>query len=125
MSHVFELYKKGKNEPISLVEIDKEICNHLGVEPDSEKYVYNWMDNLGAFLALGMPFNRILKIYTTDPLKDISFVHRLLTLSKEDQEKELQNRKNTDEVFTKIVIFLRKNYEVRAWREHGFATDKG
>jgi len=122
MSHVFELYEKGKNEPIPFVEIDKEICNHLGVEPDNEKYAYNWMDSLGTFLALGMSFNKILKFYTEDPLKDTSFVRWLLTLSKEDQEKELQNRKNTDEVFAKIVIFLRKNYKVRAWRELGFAN---
>jgi hypothetical protein len=47
---------KARVEGKDLIQIDADICAHLGVEVDEVKWYRGWMDNIGFSLAVGKSF---------------------------------------------------------------------
>jgi hypothetical protein len=59
MPVTFSLYPRGASVPASLNEVDRLMCEHFGVEPDSKRYLCGWFDSIGFYLALGRTFETI------------------------------------------------------------------
>lgn len=47
-------------EDKKLIELDDKMRNAFGIQPDPEKWLYNWMDTIGFSLATGKTFDEIL-----------------------------------------------------------------
>lgn len=67
MPNCFSLTRKSEpgSGPVSLIQIDEEICKHLNVEHDPVKYYKDWHDNIGFALACGRDFAWIRYAYAT------------------------------------------------------------
>ena len=70
MPNHFQLIDKKTNKPVSLKEIDEEICDLIGVEVHPKFYggdLYNWFDIIGFQIAMGKPLgSKELRNYVTD-----------------------------------------------------------
>ena len=55
MPNYFQLTRKSDPEagPVSLNQIDEELCAAFGFDPDPEWYVFGWFDSIGGRLASG------------------------------------------------------------------------
>lgn len=53
MPACFQLISKATNEPTPFVQIDEEMCAHLGEEVDPKRYYKHWYDCIGFALATG------------------------------------------------------------------------
>lgn len=82
----FQLTPKGLTEPSTLQAVDAAICDHLGVETDSERWYADWYGFVGLALAFGKSWGEI--------REEVSFDSDLIA----------------------VCNFLEANYEVRCWR---------
>ncbi len=87
MPNCFQLIDKETNEPAVFAHIDDRLCEHLGVEPDKKKFLYNWYDTIGLGLAMGKTWDEMRTWWANDSPK--------------------QN----------VINFLEQNYTPDAWRE--------
>lgn len=53
MPSCFALYYKDTNERASLMKVDEELCEFLGVPCDKERWVRDWYNTIGLSLAIG------------------------------------------------------------------------
>ena len=76
MPNCLTLTSKATNEPTSFVQIDEEICAHLGVPVHPTKYVHGWYDTIGLCLAMGKTFDEQRRIFAECPelLKIIDYL---------------------------------------------------
>ena len=70
MSVKFQLLSKKTNEPVSLNQVDTEICNLLDIPVHPKRYggdLYNWYNLIGFQIAVGKPLgSKELRDYVTD-----------------------------------------------------------
>jgi hypothetical protein len=52
MALYIQLIRKGETQPTPLNQIDLELCQLLGEEPDEHKYIHNWLDFIGMQLCI-------------------------------------------------------------------------
>jgi hypothetical protein len=64
MSNRFQLIRRKdmKAGPTSLNQVDREICNYLGVEYHPTRYAFGWFEAIGLQLACGKTFDEIDRI---------------------------------------------------------------
>jgi hypothetical protein len=89
MPNCFSLTRKSKPDkgPVSLIEIDEEICKLFEIEPNDRVYYRGWVDWIGFLLACGHSFEKI------------------------RQDKGIQS----DEQMLQICNYLDENYTSQAW----------
>lgn len=63
MPNCFQLIKKSDLEagPVRLSQIDREMCEHFGVERHPTKYHHEWYNTIGFRLAVGQTFEKQLE----------------------------------------------------------------
>ena len=47
--------------PITLSQIDNEMCDAFGIVPNPETYYHQWVDTIGLMLSLGKSFDTIIR----------------------------------------------------------------
>lgn len=80
-------------------QIDKEICQYLGVEQDEKQWRNNWYGYIGFLLAIGRDFDAIEKQI-------------------DDWKIENDGQRVNQMEMREINAFLRENFTVEVWREH-------
>ncbi len=58
--------KSAPTEAITLIQLDENICVHLGVEVHPVRYVEGWFDDIAFYGALGKSYEEIRKILIED-----------------------------------------------------------
>ena len=53
MPACFQLFRKGSEESVKFVDIDREMCETLGVPCDPDHWYAHWYDIIGGALARG------------------------------------------------------------------------
>jgi hypothetical protein len=63
MPNYFSLTRKKDKEagPVSLSQIDNEMCQAFGIVPNPGQYYHTWVDTIGLKLALGQSFDEIIR----------------------------------------------------------------
>jgi hypothetical protein len=69
MPSCFALTKKGETKPAILQEVDKELCEFLGVPVDADRWVGDWYNCIGLGLAIGHDWDKLRGFFPTH--KDI------------------------------------------------------
>lgn len=87
MPACFQLTPKGSSTPAKFVDIDKEMCEHLGVPCDPGQWYAHWYDIIGLALAVG---------------KDWEW---------------LREQYGEDEELGPVVEFLAERYDAESWTE--------
>ena len=87
----FTLSRDGK--PVKLQDIDKELCDMLGVPCDDNEWVLGWYDSIGLGLACGCDWDKIRKILIIDDSEH----HKSLA---------------------KVIDYLRNNFTTDSWYCH-------
>ncbi len=59
MPNCFQLKHRETGEATPFVQVDNELCQVLGVEPDDTQYVYGWYDSIGLGLAMGVTWEKM------------------------------------------------------------------
>lgn len=68
MPNCFQLARKSAPQtPVALNVIDDELCAHFGVQPDPERYYQNWYNNIGLALAMGLTWDQMKEVVSSDP----------------------------------------------------------
>lgn len=63
MPSCFSLTKRGHNRPSNLQDVDRDICEHLGVKVDPMNWYSNWYNTIGLSLAIGHSFEKIKEFF--------------------------------------------------------------
>lgn len=73
MPNCFQLTSKETGKPKNFVELDHDLCEHFGIEPNPERWLMNWYNFVGLALAMGKTFEEIRGFVDEDetPLLDI------------------------------------------------------
>lgn len=87
MPNCFELIAKGPNTTESAVEIDEILCKILERTIDDRRYVLDWFNTIGLYLACGKSFD------------------------------EIRKARNWSNEMHLIIEYLEDNYTARAWAE--------
>jgi hypothetical protein len=63
MANSFSLTRKTEMDkgPVSLPQVDEEICAHFNVVPHTKDYYHSWFDTIGFELATGSSFADIIR----------------------------------------------------------------
>jgi len=88
MPNYFTLTKIGAEEPSTFSAIDDELCAHLDIQPDPEKYYLGWYDSIGLGLAMDKDWD------------------------------ELRSWWEETSRMQKVIDYLEKNYLANAWYQH-------
>ena len=67
MSNCFTLTRKGESKPANLQEIDDEMRQAFGEEPDADRWLLGWYDTIGCGLALGRDWAQLREQFAEDP----------------------------------------------------------
>lgn len=67
MPNCFTLTRKGESKPANLQEIDDEMRQAFGEEPDADRWLWGWYDTIGYGLALGLDWAQLRKQFAEDP----------------------------------------------------------
>ncbi len=70
MANCFTLTRKGESKPASLQDIDDEMRQAFGEEPDEVRWLWGWYDAVGFGLALGRTWAQEREQYAEDPAED-------------------------------------------------------
>lgn len=68
MAVCFSLTKRGKTEPVSLNQLDEDVCKMLNKPCDPDKFCRGWYDIIGFRLALGKEWSEIVELFL--PVED-------------------------------------------------------
>ena len=100
MSNCFTLTRKGESKPANLQEIDDEMRQAFGEEPNKEQWLWEWYNEIGLGLALGRDWNQLRDQYSRDENDDedsVLFCQRMQA----------------------VVDWLEANFTSNAWAERG------
>lgn len=112
MPNCYQLISLESKEVCKLSDIDKEICEHLGVECHPREWCYDWHNTVGFLIAMGTPLNgKNSKGLTMEEKLDQVF---FTGFDDEPLDKEEIDRRDT---LWRIVEFLRTKYTDDAWYE--------
>ncbi len=102
MPNCFQLTRKtDKNAgPVSLWDVDEEICKYLNVEPWPDEYIYQWYGTIGLALACGYSFDTIIEGIKGD-------------IEQYPESRQYYKTK------LRIAEFLRDNFVSECWAEIG------
>lgn len=105
MPNCFQLFRIGSEskEPESLNQIDRELCQVLGLEEHPTIYVGCWFDMIGRDIAMGGTFETIRDDYM------------VMRAEKPDDE---HNVRFYDDLL-KMLDYLEKNFTPNSWAEIG------
>ena len=67
MPACFTLTRKGESKPANLQEIDDEMRQAFGEEPDADRWLWGWYDTIGYGLALGRDWAQLRERFAEDP----------------------------------------------------------
>ena len=67
MPNCFTLTRKGESKPANLQEIDDEMRQAFGEEPDADRWLWGWYDTIGYGLALGRDWAQLREQFAEDP----------------------------------------------------------
>jgi hypothetical protein len=70
MAQYFQLFDKNTGEAKRFLDVDEEICNHMGIKADDIKWAHQWYDIIGLFLSCGKNWDEI-RIAVDGELKEI------------------------------------------------------
>ena len=73
MPNCFQLKSIETGEPKNFIELDNEMCEHFGIEPNPERWLMNWYNFIGLALSVGKTFDEIRTYVHEDetPMLDI------------------------------------------------------
>lgn len=100
MPNCFSLTRKSGGGPVSLTQIDEEMCRHFGVACHPTKWYHYWYDTIGFDLACGGTFAKMR-------------AKLIEQISEDDPESEWDKRT------LEIVDWLDANFESDAWARIG------
>lgn len=99
MPNCFALFRKGFTTPATLQVVDAELCQHLDLPYDDEKWACGWYDHIGLRLALGQSYETIIDDITLAIENDRgAYTDHCLTLRR-------------------IAAYLNEHYTPDAWYE--------
>jgi hypothetical protein len=102
MPNCFSLTRRNNLDagPVSLWDVDEEICKHLNVEPWPDEYYHQWYGTIGLALACGYSFESIIEGIKGDI---------------QQYPESIQYYKTK----LRIAEFLRDNFASECWAEIG------
>lgn len=98
MPNCFTLTRKGESEPANLQEIDNEMRQAFGEEPDEDNWLWGWYDTIGFGLAMGKDWKQLREQFAEDPA--------------ESERTNLARRRKLA-----VIYWLEANYVPDAWAE--------
>lgn len=102
MPNCFQLLSKKTGEATRFVEIDEELCKHLGMPVDPVKWVGGWYDWVGWAIAVSG-----------------KTLPQLVQEGEADVKRLAGDELEQAEFMLKVVTFLDENYTSDAWAEVG------
>ena len=68
MPACFQLTKRGEKEPSTLHDVDRVICEKLGIECSEKKWAFGWYSIIGLLFAMGKTFDEVREVLGSSEL---------------------------------------------------------